>query len=347
MRRPKSPAAARPPLPPGEGRGEGAPCGFSLVELLVVITIMLALMGLAGAAVSNARNSQKRQETQGLIAKLDAVIQQQFASYAGRDVVAATPAARAVELRRQVTGDLPDRWVDVKFMADNAAQFTSPQQRVYIAVWNSFPASKRLCPGDTGYPTTAADLNNPATLTAHGQNFVSFAHSGAECLFMIVMRGGIANCLDCSDLTTGRIGDKDGDGAFEFWDAWNNPIGYILWPGALELPADSGQKFFSTSAPFAPGASGRTMRPLLYSAGPDGFEEFDNTPSKPTPQYPAAGWYGFRCNPLPAGLGQFRSSNLGSGSACGDPTQQPANVLAAPLTGASDNITNFDAEAKQ
>jgi prepilin-type N-terminal cleavage/methylation domain-containing protein len=46
--------------------------GFSLVELLVVITIMLVLMGLAGAALSNARNSQKRQETQGLIAKLDA-----------------------------------------------------------------------------------------------------------------------------------------------------------------------------------------------------------------------------------------------------------------------------------
>ena len=34
---------------------------FSLVELLVVITIMLVLMGLAGAALSNGRNSQKRQ----------------------------------------------------------------------------------------------------------------------------------------------------------------------------------------------------------------------------------------------------------------------------------------------
>ena len=133
---------------------------FTLVELLVVVTIILVLMGLIGAAVSGARGSQKKLATQGLIAKLDGVIQQQFATYAGRDVVAASPAARAVELRRQVTGDLPDRWVDVKYMADNAAKFTSPHQQTYIAVWNSM----------TTKPT--AD------------------YAGAECLFMTVMQGG-------------------------------------------------------------------------------------------------------------------------------------------------------------
>ncbi|MEX0689141.1 MAG: type II secretion system protein, partial [Pirellulales bacterium] len=151
---------------------------FSLVELLVAITIILVLMGLMGAAVSAARGSQKKQATQALIGKLDAVIQQQFSTYAGLDVLAASPALRAVELRRQVTGDLPDRWVDVKFMADNAAQFTSPHQQAYIAVWNSM--------------TTKPSAD----------------YAGAECLFMIVMRGGIANCLDCGDLAGSSIGDK-------------------------------------------------------------------------------------------------------------------------------------------
>jgi|694.fasta_scaffold112288_2 prepilin-type N-terminal cleavage/methylation domain-containing protein len=273
--------------------------GFSLVELLVVITIMLVLMGLAGAALSNARTSQKRQETQGLIAKLDAVIQQQFASYAGRDVVAASPAARAVELRRQVTGDLPDRWVDVKFMADNAAQFTSSHQRAYIAAWNSMTTK----PSDR--------------------------YAGAECLFMIVMRGGIANCLDCGDLAGSSIGDKDGDGAFEFWDAWDRPIGYILWPGDLQLPADSGTKFFSASPPFAPGATGRTLRPLIYSAGADGTDQGT----------PETGDFGFRCT---AG-----TRTIDQGAKCGDPSQAPTNTFGTPAAGASDNLTNYDAEAKQ
>jgi prepilin-type N-terminal cleavage/methylation domain-containing protein len=273
--------------------------GFSLVELLVVISIVLMLMALLGGALSAARGSQKKQATQALIGKLNAIIQQQFASYGGRDVQAATPAARAVELRRIATGDLPDRWVDVKFMADNADQFTSPHQRASIAVWNSFPAISRD-------PTS--------------DSFLGTQYAGAECLFMIVMRGGIANCLDCSDLANDRIGDKDGDGAFEFWDEWDNPIGYILWPGDLQLPAGSGTKFFDTSVPFAPGATARSLRPLIYSAGSDGE-------------------YGFERN---GDTGNFTAD----ASACGNPTVPPTSNAAAPLAGASDNITNFDAEAK-
>jgi len=276
---------------------------FSLVELLVAITIILVLMGLTGAAVSNGRNSQKRQESQGLIAKLDAVIQQQFATYAGRDVVAASPAARAVELRRQVTGDLPDRWVDVKFMADNAAQFTSSHQQAYVAVWNSMTTKP------------------------------SARYAGAECLFMIVMRGGIANCLDCGDLAGSSIGDKDGDGAFEFWDAWDRPIGYILWPGDLQLPADGGTKFFSVSPPFTPGATGRTLRPLIYSAGADGGDKL--------PSPPDDGDFGFRCNAAAT------TGNLAAGVNCGNPAVTPASEFGTPFAGASDNLTNFDAEAKQ
>jgi hypothetical protein len=135
------------------------------------------------------------------------------------------------------------------------------------------------------------------------------------------MRGGIANCLNCSDLANERIGDKDGDGAFEFWDAWGNPIGFILWPAALELPAGSGDKFFSTVAPFASTGTGRTMRPLIYSAGPDGEYEFET---------------------------QITSGNLAAAANCGNPGAQPTSLFARPLgTGATDNITNFDAEAKR
>jgi prepilin-type N-terminal cleavage/methylation domain-containing protein len=282
--------------------------GFSLVELLVVISIVLVMMALTGAALSNARGNQKKQGTQALIGKLDAVMATQFASYAGRDVSAPTPAARAAELRRMATGDLPDRWVDVKSMADNPTQFTSRHQRVYIAVWNSYPPERR----------------DPTSDLFLGKRF-----AGAECLFMVVMRGGIADCLDCSDLAAGSIGDKDGDGAFEFWDEWDNPIGYILWPGDLQLPADSGTKFFGTSLPFAPEASGRTLRPLIYSAGGDGVDQGN----------PGIGDFGFRCNAA--------TGNLAAGTDCGNPATTPASQFATPTAGASDNITNFDAEAKQ
>jgi prepilin-type N-terminal cleavage/methylation domain-containing protein len=283
---------------------------FSLVELLVAVSIILVLMALMGAAVSAARSSQKKQATQTLIGKLDAIIQQQFDSYASRSIPGATPADRAAELRWQATGDLPDRWLDVKWMAEHTGDFRSPHQRAYIAVWNSLPAPRR---------------------DPDSEQFVGRRYSGAECLFMIVMRGGIADCLDCSDLANRKIGDKDGDGAFEFWDEWDNPIGYILWPGGLELPAGSGTPFFSSAPPFAPGATGRTLRPLIYSAGADGLD------TEPTP--PSNGDFGFQCNP--------DSGNLAAGANCGVPSELPALKFAIPFRGASDNITNFDAEANQ
>jgi type II secretory pathway pseudopilin PulG len=288
---------------------------FSLVELLVVVSIMLVLMGLMGAALSSARASQKKLATQTLIGKLDAVIQQQFASYATRMVPIPETLPSGMNAasyrswfirRNMITGDLPDRWVDVKWMADHPAEFTSPHQRAYIAVWNSMATKPS--------PT----------------------YAGAECLFMIIMRGGIADCLDCSDIATSAIGDKDGDGAFEFHDAWGNPIAFLLWPSAVELPAGEGVRFFSGGRSLQPAfpAGGQPvspslgMRPLIYSAGPDGE-------------------YGFET--------QAATANLSVGAAppgrdCGNWQVPPASLyggLASGPDNRADNITNLDEEAKE
>jgi prepilin-type N-terminal cleavage/methylation domain-containing protein len=304
--------------------GHAAPChakprrAFSLVELLVGVSIILVLMGLVGAALSSARTSQKRQATQALIAKLDGIIQQQFVSYATRTVPIPETLPSGMNAasyrswfirRNMITADLPDRWVDVAYMAANANDFTSPHQRSYIAVWNSMATM----------PTAV--------------------YAGAECLFMIIMRGGIADCVDCSELAGATIGDKDGDGAFEFWDAWGNPIGFLLWPSAVELPAGDGVPFFSGERSLQPAfpADGQSvspslgMKPLIYSAGPDGE-------------------YGFET--------QASESNLSVGAAppgrdCGNWTQAPTSLyggLAPDPDGRdnrADNITNLDEEAKR
>ena len=289
------------PLPLGEGRGEGAfrRRAFSLVELLVVVSIILVLMALVGGGVAAARGSQKRQATQSLIAKLDAVIQQQFATYSSRSVPASAltgankSAARAAYLRRLASAEMPDSWADVKAIADGTTglPLTAPQN-AYKAVYQSLS------------PTND--------------------YSDAECLFMIVMQGGIADCLDCGELKSSDKGDTDGDGAFEFLDDWGNPIRYVLWPAGLELPPGS-SRFFSTTAPFTAGtpqfAKGGTMRPLLFSGGADQ-----------------------RNSILVNGAG-----NLALSAACGDPGNATVATFGGLDTGGvdgrADNITNFDAEA--
>jgi hypothetical protein len=172
---------------------------------LVVVTVILVLMGMIGAAVSAARGSQKKQATQALIAKIDGVIQQHLSSYASRGL-----SKEATESLAKL--ELPDNWGDVGGTA-------TPPQAAYSSVRTSI---SKISTG---------------------------AYGDAECLFMIVMQGGVADCLDCGGLAVSAMGDKDSDGAQEFWDAWGEPIRYARRPTAIAT-------------------QGGKVRPLIYSGGP-------------------------------------------------------------------------------
>lgn len=218
----RSPTAA----PAGAARGQ---CGFTLIELMVTAAIIMILVGVTASAAAAARGGQKRFKTTADIAKLDAVIQQHF-NWCQSLRLPGT-GSRAQLVARRISADMPDTWNDVAYMAGRPGEFTSGPQRAYAGIWKTLQAAGR---------TPSADL------------------ADAECLYLIVIRGGLADCLACSELEGIGIGDTDGDGAMEFLDAWGSPIRFVLWPEAFELPP--GTSFFP----------GGRSRPLIFSAGPDG-----------------------------------------------------------------------------
>lgn len=248
--------------------------GFSLTELLVALSIILILAAMATGAIAAAKGSQKKLSTRDVVSKLDSIIASHYASYRRLEVTPNSGESRGQAVRRIVGGDLPDSWTTVADLAAKEASSLTARQRVYTSIWQSIS----------------------------DKNAVRAAHGSAECLFMIVMQGGIADCLDCRSMLV-DIGDQDNDGMPEFLDAWGRPIGFTLWPAGLRLPPTNDAKFFSDRAPFEATVStvaearARVSRPLIFSPGPDGI----------------------------AGL----------------------NPDASPLTGAADNITNFDEEAKR
>lgn len=223
--------------------------GFSLPELLVVAAVITSLSMMASAAVTGAAGSHRKLRTKAVIAKLHAIIDAQYASYAARSVAETSGTARGDVLRTMADGDLPDDWSDVSRVATLPATERTTAQAAYLAVWES--------------------------LTDGEKQAVSQSHASAECLFLAVMYGGLADCIDCGSSRL-DIDDVDADGMPEFVDAWGRPIGFILWPSGLRLPGDSAPPFFSAVKPFesivpAPGdAKGGVMRPLLYSMGADG-----------------------------------------------------------------------------
>ncbi|MGB8852178.1 MAG: type II secretion system protein [Pirellulales bacterium] len=318
-----------PSLRDGLSAAHSARRGFTLTELLVVIGIVLVLMGLLSAAVAGARGSVKKQATSSFIQKIDAVIQEQYARYDSLAVSAAVipsavtsvtnrSAARAWYIRRNlISGDLPDCWDDVRLMATGTAVAGQGQ---------TFPVTgiQRSC---VGYFQSVCDnRSNPLAATKPTDDF-----EDAECLFMIITAGGVADCIDCGELRSVMRGDKDADGAPEFWDEWGNPIRFVLWPPGLELPL--GSRFFSgsravdsaipapadTSAP----RPGLGLRPLIFSSGPDGL----------------------------GGTAMNGGSNILLGIDCGNPASAAVSLFGGPDSSGgssrSDNITNFDDEAKQ
>lgn len=305
------------------GRG-----GFSLVELLVVMTIILVLIGLIGAAVSAARSSVKASATRQLIEKLDLLLGQQLATYESKAVSTAfVPAGqrnayRAWYIRRNlISGDLPDRWSDVEYMYQTTDLYGSPTH----PDGNQFPKG-RLTGSQRNYLAIWRELVLTGRSAAVAQD-----NASAECLFMIVTQGGIADCLDCGDLRSAQVGDQDGDGMLEFWDDWKNPIRFILWAPAVQIPAGSGVRFFSGQRSLDLPWTGNPrptlgMRPLIYSPGSDGKGGYDRSNEAVT-------------------LSLGSSPRLGADCGSSQGTAGAAVIDEAQYT--LDNITNFDLEAKQ
>lgn len=199
--------------------------GFTLVELLITMTIISILAGVVLAGLNAARTTARVAKTKSTITKLHYLVLDMYDSYRTRrvDVASGASRARVNAIRDLMRMEMPDRWSDVWTKAGQAtgqgdvlgpnplitSQFVSALAagycRTYEAAWN---AAKK-----TG-------LNSKE---AHAE---LADHASAECLYMIVM--AIPDAAE--QFHASEIGDVDQDGLPEFIDAWGNPIRFIRWP---------------------------------------------------------------------------------------------------------------------
>jgi prepilin-type N-terminal cleavage/methylation domain-containing protein len=91
-------------------------------------------------------------------------------------------------------------------------------------------------------PTTPAAVYGYLNTTKTAGSTFSTKYQDAELLYLIVTTG-LSDELSARELFgDGNVGDKDGNGLNEFWDAWNNPIRFVRWPAgyASEVMGISG-----------------------------------------------------------------------------------------------------------
>jgi type II secretory pathway pseudopilin PulG len=208
-----------------------ARASFTLVELLITISIIAIMASMMLFALYSAQESAKVDKTKALIARLDAIIKTRWESYRTRRVPVVIPpgtppltaaTTRLNGLHELMRMEMPDRWSDIMTVTTTAP----------YTVQNSLAPIVTLIPPSSvwrGYVRkvqAAFALNPPKPPTLEFQN--------AECLYMIVM-SALAEEGDARDVfKPDDVKNVDGDGFPEFVDAWGQPIRFLRWAPGLQ-----------------------------------------------------------------------------------------------------------------
>lgn len=247
--------------------------GFTVVELMIVISIIALLAAMAASALSNAAEQARAQRTRAIINKIDQLIMEKWDGFRTRSVpyrgvynenVKVRAQNRLNAIREIQRMELPERRSDV-INITNPTTLEAPVSGV--ATSSLLRAYFRKVYAWTG--------GNPANWTEQYQ--------GAECLYLILscMRDGDQSALEY--FTASEIGDVDGDGMPEILDGWGRPIEFLRWAPGYTRESPVGTLTHQTidasvaPDPFDPmkleGAGNFALTPLIYSAGPDGEYE--------------------------------------------------------------------------
>lgn len=256
--------------------------GFTLIELLASIVIISIIASLSLAGLQSARNSGKISKTKATIQKLNEVLLSYYETYETRRVLIPNESSisnrndlaevRRIALRRVMTLELPERYSDITSEFGANAYSVNPLP-VNIGSYNTGtqpwvevpPVARRYRSLLDG-----VDINSPK-------------FSSADLLYMIVMRGPVADPDIISHFRPDEIGDTDGpfadpyesatgNGLKEFVDGWGRPICFKRWPVGFASPLQPVNGLLS-SIDQRVSKDGHRLLPLIYSAGPD--RQFD------------------------------------------------------------------------
>jgi prepilin-type N-terminal cleavage/methylation domain-containing protein len=261
----------------GLGRAASGPMsGFTLTELLVVITIIAMLGALTLSGMNVAQRRARIAKTETTIRKIHEVIMPHYERFltrippnlSGLTNTSAERNRRLLISKRWIqTLEMPDGWTDLLVAQDGWQDLISAGIIPNVGDYNT--ATSRRLRGHAFRALTQGSLGGPKG---------SLANSDAECLWLSVMRGGFGDPGIIAHFREDEMGDTNGNGQREFIDGWGRPIRFLRWapgfvskyqpPLDLTAPDTLSHDAFDPAGvdPFAL----NTLFPLIFSAGPDG-----------------------------------------------------------------------------
>ena len=253
--------------------------GFTLVELMVSITIIVVLATTVLFGMAGVQNTAKAARTRSQIARIHEIIAEKWESYETRRLqfVAVPPGdpqlIRLRALRELIRLEIPDRRTDVL-----------PNQSLIQVSANQFVGRTGIAQPTLSKYYISRVLANPNNWTKEFED--------AECLYMILSRIQVGDSNGLEFFSEQEIGDFDGDGMPEILDAWGRPIRFLRWaPGYANRNIANGYGIssYQSGDPVnnpdtmdlasadprlrnddVPANDTFALFPLIFSTGPDG-----------------------------------------------------------------------------
>ncbi len=197
---------------------------FTLVELLVALSVAAMLSAMTLTAMWSARQAAAEARTRSIVTKVNELLLMQWSEVESRRLAyVVTPIVatrqRLFYLRQMMRLEFPDRKSDL--LAPVAASQRTARYRGYL----------RTLAQVYNLPSTTSENAIINRVILQGDLWTPQLQH-AECLFLILASTRIddGNALDYFSDT--EVGDTDGDGMREILDAWGNPVFYLRWaPG--------------------------------------------------------------------------------------------------------------------
>ena len=223
--------------------------GFTMVEILVVVGIILLLMTLSVGVLRNAIGTARQKQTEATILKVHGLMQQRMDAF--------YRAMERTNLQQAQDKMRKDWYITYSMIPPDKAIEVMVRKQIF----------------QTRFPQNFLERNLLAT-PPNGVTVNSLKHKlstqSAALLYWILTDSevyGVAP-VDESEFSSSEVRDTDGDGLREFVDGWGRPLRFYRWPSHLFRPGDGASVPAGISAAKVLSPPDRTYVSALWSGLP-------------------------------------------------------------------------------
>ncbi|ADG66255.1 hypothetical protein Plim_0405 [Planctopirus limnophila DSM 3776] len=234
-------------FPPRTRGSQHRRAGFTVIELLVVIGLILLMISIFAAVFGNTILTARERATQATILKIDGLLQQRLESFNRAVDKALEQGTNNQRYFRQVRADLG--------ISNANTNNYIPAMKVLarkMLLKQTFPQSFSELPSSHPLLTSTAYISANHKVETESSALLYYALTQAQVF-------GLPP-VSPDNFSSNEVRDTDGDGHLEFIDAWGEPLRFYRWPTALVRNTTSG-----TTATLA--TASNSNPPLTYPSG--------------------------------------------------------------------------------